>query len=199
MFVVGLTGGIGSGKSAVSERFQRLGIEVVDADIASREVVKPGQGALRAIAEHFGADVIQSDGSLDRARLRSLVFADPDERIWLERLLHPLINAWIARELENADSPYVLLVSPLLVETGQIRFAHRVLVVDVPEAVQIERTMARDSNDAAQVKAIIAAQASRESRLARADDIIRNDAGLDSLDAAVAELHQRYLELAAER
>jgi dephospho-CoA kinase len=110
-----------------------------------------------------------------------------------------LINAWIARELENADSPYVVLVSPLLVETGQIRFAHRVLVVDVPEAVQIERTMARDANDATQVKAIIAAQASRESRLGRADDVIRNDAGLDALDAAVAELHQRYLALAAER
>jgi dephospho-CoA kinase len=199
MFVVGLTGGIGSGKSAVSERFQRLGIKVVDADIASREVVKPGQPALSAIAEHFGAELIQSDGSLDRARLRSLVFADPDERVWLERLLHPLINAWIARELESAESPYVVLVSPLLVETGQIRFAHRVLVIDVPEAVQIERTMARDSNDAAQVKAIIAAQASRESRLARADDVIRNDAGLDALDAAVAELHRRYLALAAER
>jgi len=197
MFVVGLTGGIGSGKSAVAERFQSLGIKVVDADVASREVVKPGQPALQSIAEHFGADVIRADGTLDRARLRSLVFADPAERIWLERLLHPLINAWIERELANAQSPYALLVSPLLVETGQIRFAQRVLVVDVSEETQLARTMARDANDAAQVKAIMAAQASRESRLARADDVISNDAGLDALDAAVAELHQRYLQMAA--
>jgi dephospho-CoA kinase len=199
MFVVGLTGGIGSGKSAVSERFQRLGIKVVDADVASRAVVEPGQPALQSIAEHFGAEVIQADGSLDRARLRRLVFANPDERVWLERLLHPLINAWIARELASAESPYALLVSPLLAETGQIRFTQRVLVVDVPEELQLARTMARDANDAAQVKAIMAAQASRESRLARADDVITNDAGLDALDAAVAELHQRYLQLAAAR
>jgi dephospho-CoA kinase len=197
MFVVGLTGGIGSGKSAVSERFQRLGIEVVDADVASREVVRPGQPALQSIAEHFGADVIQPDGSLDRARLRGLVFANPSERVWLERLLHPLINAWIEQQLASAASPYALLVSPLLAETGQIRFAQRVLVVDVSEETQLARTMARDANDAAQVKAIMAAQASRESRLALADDVISNDAGLDALDAAVAELHQRYLQLAA--
>jgi dephospho-CoA kinase len=197
MFVVGITGGIGSGKSAVSDRFKRLGIKVVDADIASREVVKSGQPALRAISEHFGADLIQADGSLDRARLRARVFAEPSERVWLERLLHPLINEYIRRELTAADSQYAILVSPLLVETGQSRFTHRILVVDVPEEVQLARTMARDSNDATQVKAIMAAQASRDARLAIADDVIRNDSGFDALDKAVAELHQRYLDLAS--
>src|SRR5512139_6307 len=130
MFVVAITGGIGSGKSAVSDRFKRLGIKVVDADIASREVVKPGQPALVAIREHFGEKVIQADGGLDRAQLRALVFAKPEKRKWLERLLHPLINAYLQRELASADSPYAILVSPLLMETGQSRFAHRILVVD---------------------------------------------------------------------
>src|SRR5262245_56658127 len=198
MFVVGITGGIGSGKSAVSDRFKRLGIKVVDADIASREVVKPGQPALATISQHFGADVIQADGSLDRARLRALVFAKPDERLWLERLLHPLINEYLRRELASATSAYAILVSPLLKDTGQSRFTHRILVVDVPEEVQLSRTMARDSNDETQVKAIMAAQTSRESRLAIADDVIQNDGGFDALDAAVAQLHERYLTLARQ-
>ena len=195
MFVVGITGGIGSGKSAVSDRFKRLGIKVVDADIASREVVKPGQPALLAILEHFGTEVIQADGSLDRARLRTRVFADPRERIWLEQLLHPRINEYIRQELASATSRYVVLVSPLLVETGQSRFTNRILVVDVPEQVQLERTMARDSNDETQVKAMMAAQANREARLAIADDVLKNDSGFEALDAAVAQLHERYLEL----
>ena len=199
MFVVGITGGIGSGKSAVSDRFKRLGIKVVDADVASREVVKPGQSALTAIAQHFGADVIQADGSLDRARLRALVFANPDERIWLERLLHPLINEYLRQELASATSAYAILVSPLLKETGQARFTNRILVVDVPEHVQLARTMARDSNSETQVKAIMAAQASRQSRLAMADDVIENDSGFEALDAAVQRLHERYLTLAGQR
>ncbi len=199
MFVVGITGGIGSGKSAVSDRFKRLGIKIVDADIASREVVKPGQPALLAIRDHFGSELIQADGTLDRAALRARVFADPNERKWLERLLHPSINAYLARELANAESPYAVLVSPLLVETTQIRLVDRVLVVDVPEQTQIERTMARDSNSESQVKAIMAAQASRAARLERAHDVVTNDAGFDALDKAVAELHQRYLELARDK
>jgi dephospho-CoA kinase len=199
MFVVGITGGIGSGKSAVSDRFKRLGIKVVDADIASREVVKPGQPALVAISQHFGPDLIQADGSLDRARLRALVFASPDERIWLERLLHPLINEYLRQELASATSAYAVLVSPLLKETGQSRFTHRILVVDVPEHVQLARTMARDSNDETQVKAIMSAQADRQSRLAIADDVIQNDAGFEALDAAVSQLHERYLTLARQR
>ena len=196
MFVVGITGGIGSGKSAVSDRFKALGIKVVDADIASREVENPGQPALLAIAQHFGAEVIRADGSLDRARLRALVFADPNERLWLEALLHPLINDYIRQELASATSRYAILVSPLLVETGQSRFTQRILVVDAPEDAQLARTMARDSNDAAQVKAIMAAQVSRDARLATADDVIKNDSGFDALDKAVDLLHHRYMDLA---
>jgi len=198
MFVVGITGGIGSGKSAVSDRFKRYGIKIVDADIASREVVKPGQPALLEISRHFGADILQADGTLDRAKLRARVFADPDERKWLERLLHPQINAYLQRELENAESPYAVLVSPLMKETGQARYANRILVIDVPEEVQLQRTMKRDANDEKQVRAIMAAQISRAERLAMAHDVIVNDAGLDALDAAVARLHEQYLELAAE-
>ena len=197
MFVVGITGGIGSGKSAVSDRFERYGIKIVDADIASREVVKPGQPALAEIREHFGADILQADGTLDRAKLRARVFADPSERRWLERLLHPRINAYLVQELQNADSPYAILVSPLMKETGQARYANRILVVDVPEEVQLRRTMTRDANDEKQVRAIMAAQISRADRLEMADDVIVNDAGFEALDATVARLHRQYLELAA--
>ncbi|MCB1684331.1 MAG: dephospho-CoA kinase [Pseudomonadales bacterium] len=195
-FTVGLTGGIGSGKSAVSDRFADLGIIVVDADVASRVVVEPGRPALAAIAEHFGADILTSEGSLDRAALRARVFADTGERRWLEALLHPRINEYIRTELENAASPYAILAHPLLVETGQTRICNRVLVVDVPESVQLERTMARDNNSETQVRAIMSAQASRADRLAAADDVILNDQGLDHLDAEVAKLHTLYLELA---
>ena len=197
-WTVGLTGGIGSGKSAVSERFARLGIAIVDADIASRVVVEPGRPALVAIAEHFGADILTSDGVLDRAALRARVFADTGERRWLEALLHPRINEYIRAELEAADSPYAILAHPLLVETGQTRICNRVLVVDVPESVQIERTMARDGNSEAQVRAILAAQASREDRISAADDVIVNDRDLEHLNREVVRLHTLYLELAAK-
>ena len=195
-FVVGLTGGIGSGKSAVSERFERLGIQVVDADLASRAVVEPGRPALKAIEAHFGPDVITPDGSLDRAALRKLIFENEEERRWLEALTHPLINDYIADALEKADSPYVILAHPLLVETGQTGICHRVLVVDVPEALQVQRTMDRDGNPESQVRAIMAAQASRGERLAAADDVIVNDQDLAHLDDQVARLHARYLKLA---
>lgn len=197
MFVVGITGGIGSGKTAVSDRFEALGIRVVDADLASRWVVEPGRPALARIAEHFGDDVLAADGTLDRAALRRLVFADPEARQWLEALLHPLIAQEIRAALAAAESPYAILVSPLLLESGQTEFVDRVLVVDVPESVQIERTMARDDNDEAQVRSIIAVQIDRSARLEGADDVIENDGGLDALDVRVAELHHRYLELAA--
>lgn len=196
-FVVGLTGGIGSGKSAVSERFERLGIKVVDADLASRAVVEPGRPALKAIEEHFGAGVISADGSLNRPALRKLVFENADERRWLEALTHPLINQYIAEQLGSATSPYVILAHPLLVETGQTRVCQRILVVDVPEELQLERTMARDNNPEAQVRAIMAAQATREQRLAAADDVIVNDQDLSHLDREVERLHGLYLQLAA--
>lgn len=196
MFVVGLTGGIGSGKTAVSDRFATRGITIVDADIAARVVVEPGQRALTSIAEHFGEDILTANGELDRAALRARVFADPDERVWLEALLHPRISECIGEQLAAAKSAYAVLVSPLLFESNQVRFTNRVLVVDVPEELQLERTMARDNNDEAQVRAIMAAQASRSDRLEKADDVIVNDADLDSLDARVEDLHQCYLSAA---
>lgn len=196
MFVVGVTGGIGSGKTAVTNAFAALGIDVVDADIASRIVVEPGTAALAQIAAHFGPAILQADGSLDRAALRKVIFADAGAKRWLEQLLHPLIAAEIRRQLEGAGSAYVIFVSPLLVEGGQRQLCDRLLVVDVPEAVQLSRTMVRDSNDAEQVKRIIAAQASRAQRLAVADDVIDNTGTLEELRERVAELHRGYLQLA---
>lgn len=196
MLVVGVTGGIGSGKTAATDRFQALGIKVVDADLASRVVVEPGRPALQAIAEHFGPDVISADGSLNRRALREIVFAHPDERKWLERLTHPLIAQEILQQIQSSTSPYTILASPLLLESGQSRMAQRVLVIDVPEEVQIARTTSRDNTDVAGVKAIIAAQMKREDRVAKADDVIVNDKSLQSLHDAVDRLHQQYLQLA---
>ncbi len=197
MLVVSLTGGIGAGKSAVSDRFAALGIKVVDADVASREVVKPGSFALERIRERFGEAVIASDGTLDRTALRRVVFDDAEARTWLERLLHPRIGEYMRTETLRATSPYVVVVSPLLVENRRPRRAPgRILVVDAPEAAQLERTMRRDGDDESRVRAIMATQASRAERLARADDVIVNDGDLAELDRAVLELHGRYLALA---
>lgn len=195
-WVVGLTGGIGSGKSAVSDRFAKLGIKIVDADIASRVVVEPGKPALAQIAEHFGSQLLTKEGALDRAELRKKVFADKSQRRWLEQLLHPLINEYLRAELASAESAYAILAHPLLVETGRNRICDRVLVVDVAEELQLSRTMQRDDNTEEQVRAIMAAQASREDRLAAADDVIRNDKDLSHLDVEVSRLHKFYLELA---
>lgn len=197
MFVLGVTGGIGSGKSAVTARFEALGIEVVDADVAARTVVAAGQPALDKISQRFGSNILLENGELDRAALRKIVFDNPDEREWLEGLTHPLIREEIIKGLQHAQSPYVILVSPLLIESGQFHFTQRILVVDVPESTQVERTCARDNNDAAQVQAIIDAQINRTERLAKADDIIENTLGLDHLDREVARLHDQYLSLAA--
>ena len=197
-FVVGLTGGIGSGKSAASSRFESLGIDVVDADQASRTVVQPGQPALASIAERFGGSILGADGGLDRAQLRQRVFSDPAEREWLEKLLHPRIAIEIFRGLQAATSPYVLLVSPLLLEARQDTLTNRILVVDVEESTQLARTVARDANSEQQVRAIMAAQIGRAARLVRAHDVIKNEGSLAELQAQVDALHKRYLELAAE-
>lgn len=199
-YTVGITGGIGSGKTAVTDRLAALGIDIVDADQSSRNVVQPGRPALRAIDEHFrgkGHQVLLPDGSMDRALVRKLVFEDERERHWLEALLHPLIGDDIQQRLERVRSSYAILVSPLLIEAGQNRFVQRVCVVDVPEAVQVARTMARDDNDEAQVRAIIGAQLSRQDRLAHADDVIENDGDLQALDRRVRELHALWSDLAA--
>lgn len=199
MLVVGVTGGIGSGKTAVTDSFHALGIDIVDADLASRVVVEPDTPALQHIAEHFGAAILQADGALDRAALRRIIFQDPAAKQWLEQLLHPLIGEEIRRQLQSAASPYVVFVSPLLVETSQRTFCDRILVVDVPEETQLQRTMTRDNNDADQVRRIIASQASRAQRLELADDVIENTGSLEQLQTKVAQLHARYLQLAAER
>ncbi len=192
-FIVGITGGIGSGKSAVTERFERLGITVVDADLAARVIVEPGRPALAAIAEHFGADIILADGNLDRAALRQRVFSNDQERLWLEQLTHPLIGQEIIDQMAASTSPYTILSSPLLLETSQKDLTACVVVVDVPEDLQLQRTMQRDDNDAAQVKRIMAAQMQRDQRLARADIVIDNSRSLQELDAVVEELHKEFL------
>ena len=190
---VGITGGIGSGKSAVTDRLASLGITIVDADVVARVVVEPGQPALQAIAEHFGSEVIQCDGSLDRAALRKIVFEHPDERAWLESVTHPAIREEIQRQLRTADSPYVVLSSPLLLEASQQTFVDVVVVVDVPESIQLERTMSRDGNSAELVEQIMAAQLSRTERLEAADIIIDNGGNLDALNLQVNALHEQLL------
>ena len=191
--VVGVTGGIGSGKSAVTERFEQRGITVVDADLAARVIVEPGRPALQSIAAHFGEAIINAEGSLDRAELRSKVFADESERRWLEQLTHPLIAKEILDQLAASVSPYTVLSSPLLLETSQGELTDYIVVVDVPEEMQLERTMQRDDNDEAQVKRIMAAQMARDTRLAKADFVIDNSKGLDELDSVVEKLHLDFL------
>lgn len=194
-WILGLTGGIGSGKSAAAQCFVDLGVHLVDADNAARWVVEPGRPALTQIAEHFGARVLQADGSLNRSALRELIFKDPQQRVWLEGLLHPLIREEIRQYLARAESAYAILVSPLLLETSQHQMVQRVLVIDVPESVQIERTVLRDKTNEEQVRAILKAQASREERLSRADDVIVNDRDPAWLKSEVERLHHFYLTL----
>lgn len=193
MFVVGITGGIGSGKSAVTDHLETLGITVVDADKVARVVVEPGTSGLAAIAQHFGHDILLPTGGLDRAALRKIVFDNPSERKILEGITHPRIRDEIARQLSEATSAYVVLSSPLLLESGQSTFADYVVVVDVPEAVQLTRTMSRDDNSEQLVKQIMAAQLDRETRLSRGDTAITNNESLEALHEKVEALHVELL------
>ncbi len=194
-WILGLTGGIGSGKSAAAQHFIDLGVHLVDADHAARWVVEPGRPALAQIAERFGERVLQADGSLDRAVLRQLVFQDETQRRWLESLLHPLIFQEINQYLARAESPYAILVSPLLVESGQHKMTQRVLVVDAPEHLQLERSMNRDGASEEQIRAILNAQSSRDERLRHADDVLVNDRDRAWLQQEVERLHHFYLTL----
>lgn len=201
MLVAGLTGGIGSGKSAASDCFVSLGVPVIDADRVARLVVEPGSDALNKIAAHFGEQVIQADGSLNRAALRRIVFDKERERNWLEALLHPLIRDHILDTLEQLDEQgheYAILASPLLLETDQHLLISKVIVVDCPEALQISRTMARDKIEEAQVRQILAAQMQREERLKHADFVLDNSGNEDQLRDAVNVLHPQLLQLAQE-
>lgn len=196
--IIGLTGGIGSGKSEVSRRFEKLGIKVVDADVVAREVVNIGSVALSAISAHFGQDILNADGSLNRAQLRSRIFENPNEKRWLENLLHPIIRKEIVTQLARSKTPYTILSSPLLLETKQDELVDRVLVIDATEDMQIERASARDANNKDQIQKIMAAQISRTERRNKADDIIENHGDLNELDLAVKKLHAFYLQLAEQ-
>jgi len=196
MLVVGLTGGIGSGKSTVAELFQRKGVEVIDADLIAREVVAPGEPALLSIAEHFGNGLIDEHGALRRSELRELVFANPAERTWLEQLLHPLINDVITQRIARCDSSYCILMSPLLLETTQSQLTDRILVVDVDRETQLQRTMERDASPRETIEAIIDAQVSRDQRCKAADDLLSNNNDISELALQVDKLHDSYLQLA---
>lgn len=191
-FVVGLTGGIASGKTAVSDQLAALGADIVDTDLIAREVVAPGSEGLLAVATRFGAGVLTAEGSLDRAALRRHVFADPGARRELEAILHPRIRALSLARVREGSGPYVVLVVPLLVESGAYGFVNRVLVVDVPETVQLERLRRRDGGDEASAYRILAAQTKRDTRLASADDVIRNTGDRSALDRQAAAAHRRY-------
>ncbi|RQM75169.1 dephospho-CoA kinase [Aeromonas hydrophila] len=200
MYVVAITGGIGSGKTTVANQFAELGIEVVDADVIAREVVEPGTPALAAIAAHFGSEVITPDGQLDRRWLRERVFTDPQAKGWLNALLHPLIRTEMQRQCAAARSPYCLLVVPLLVENRLTALANRVLVIDVDEATQLERTCRRDGVSREQAQAILAAQASRAERLAAADDVLDNQNGTpEAIKSRILALHETYLAFASQQ
>lgn len=196
-YVVGLTGGIGSGKTAVSDSFADLNIAVVDADVCARQVVEPGTQALNKIAERFGSDMLLADGQLNRAALRAKVFQSNDDKDWLNALLHPLIRVQMVEQVALATSSYCILAAPLLLENNMQAMVNRVLVVDVAPEQQLARVMARDNSDEATVRAIMRAQLGREERLAQADDVIVNDDTLLALKNKVQQLHNQYLRLAA--
>lgn len=198
-YTVALTGGIGSGKSTIAGYFAASGVDIIDADVIAREVVEPGTPALQAIIERYGDAILTEQGTLQRSRLREIIFSTPDEKTWLNALLHPLINARTQQLKAQAASPYVLWVVPLLVENRLQRQADRVLVVDTDEETQLRRTLQRDNVSLEQAKRILAAQATRQQRLDCADDIIDNSGAPEKALPQVAKLHQLYLKLTATR
>ena len=194
--IIGLTGGIGSGKSTVAEQFAALGIVAVDADQASRALVEPGMPALASIEKHFGPELITADGQLNRPALREIIFANPSEKDWLEALLHPLIRDWILAQLQAATSDYVILESPLLFETDQHQLVDAVLLVDVPVELQLERASARDNSDKQQIQRIVDAQMPRQIKRDRADFEFDNAQPLETIAPRVEALHQHFLSMA---
>lgn len=194
---IGLTGGIGSGKTSATDIFSELGVPVIDADAISHEVVQAGQPALQAIANAFGADMIDEEGQLRRAHLRKLIFDDANARTRLEAIIHPLVYDEVARRVGRMIFPYCILSSPLLLESRSAHDIDRILVIDVPEPLQIERASSRDSAHRDEIKKIVNSQSSRQDRLAAADDVIVNDRDLSFLRKQVEVLHGKYLEIAA--
>lgn len=202
-YVVGLTGGIGSGKSTIADLFAQLGVTIVDADLVAREVVAKGSPLLQQIVNHFGATILTSTGELNRELLRQIIFEQPKEKEWLNNLLHPAIRQAMLQQLAQKQQGYVLWVVPLLIENNLTSFCDRVLVVDVSEDTQIQRATSRDKNDPSLIKQIMANQVSRSVRLAQADDIIENNQdlpqNLDNLRQQVAKLHQQYLAFSQQK
>ena len=198
MLIIGLTGGIGSGKSAVCKLFAELGVPVIDADIIARQVVAPGRPALAQIRKTFGDDILTGEGQLDRTKLRAIVFDIPAKRKQLEAILHPAIQHEMLKQAKELNSPYCIFAIPLLIEVNQISLADRVLVIDAPDEIRRQRIKQRDRLSDKEIDAIFAAQLTREERLAHADDIIRNDSDLDQLRTQVIDLNYRYLELAKQ-
>lgn len=194
-WILGITGGIGSGKSVVTELFVQLGIDAIDTDQVARWVVAKDQPALIKIIKHFGKELLLPNGELDRKTLRQIIFDQPNEKLWLEALLHPLIHRDICHFLANAKSPYAILASPLLLETNQHLLTNRILVIDAPESLQLARSIRRDNTTAEQIKAIMRTQLSRSARLAKADDIIINNQPIAYLTEQVKYLHQYYMQL----
>jgi dephospho-CoA kinase len=199
MLVVGLTGGIGSGKSVVADCFMKLGVPIIDADHVARHITMPGMPATKLIVDHFGHDVLQSDGSLNRGALRQQIFNDADQRQWLEELLHPLILQDIQRQISEIKAPYCITVIPLLFEVDYHHFVNRTLVVDASEETQLQRTIARDKISRETAMKMLLAQAKRNERLEKANDVIQNDGGLAELMPQVEKLHQKYLEMAKDQ
>ncbi|MEZ6876154.1 dephospho-CoA kinase [Enterobacter sp. KBR-315C3_2022] len=197
-YIVALTGGIGSGKSTVADAFSRLGITIIDADVIARQVVEPDTPALKAIEARFGSTILNDDGTLNRRRLREYIFSDSSEKDWLNSLLHPIIHQETQRQIAASTSPYCLWVVPLLVENQLQKKADRVLVIDVSPETQIQRTMARDRVSREHAEQILSAQATREARLAVADDVIDNNGAPDAIASDVARLHAQYLKFAAQ-
>ncbi|PTY38964.1 dephospho-CoA kinase [Saccharospirillum sp. MSK14-1] len=191
--IIGLTGGIGSGKSAATAIFERLGIGCVDADHVAREVVEPGEPALASIVEHFGPDLLMADGTLNRGRLRERIFTNEPERLWLEALLHPLIRKRMTQQLAAQTSPYAILVAPLLFENDLDKGCEASILIDVPEEIQVSRVMARDNSDEAQARSIIKRQMSRADKRLRASYVIDNSGTLADLENALVALHQEIM------
>ncbi len=197
--IIGLTGGIGSGKSIVSQLFSNHGVLVLDTDQLSRDLVKQSSPLLFEISEYFGEKILLESGDLDRKYLRRIIFADNEKKQWLEHLLHPKIRKLLLDKVSNCFDDYVVIVVPLLIESKNYNFINRILAVDCSEKLQLKRAMARDQNSSAEIKKILASQVSREKRVSSADDIIVNEGSLNSLTEKVEKLHEKYQHLSKQR